>query len=214
MFLTVFNTVVKLFELQILSTERRWSSQRTLEGKYPHKIWSSLTQITGYHAEVQSVVDSPNITPLLVKEWGALGAGKMEKINSVHLHIPSTPLSRSLLSLINDNNIFKKLLQLDVLLCSKTLTCCSGLKNPSFSHHWYQLDSTYSGLYWDGSSKVVSARENKVWRNTQQVHMLVLQESNTSDSKSITFFCPGRCVSSVLYLLLLTPFHCILFSSL
>lgn len=41
----------------------------------------------------------------------------------------------------------------------------------------------------------------------QQVDKLMLENA-------ITFLWPGRCLSSVHYLLLLTPFHCFIFSSL
>lgn len=47
---------------------------------------------------------------------------------------------------------------MSVLFCLKYLTCCSGLNIPSFSHHWYQLGSTYSGLYEDGNGRLVSAK--------------------------------------------------------
>lgn len=50
-----------------------------------------------------------------------------------------------------------------------------------------------------------------VCRETQQVDKLVLEMSNTSDRKSVTFLCPRSCLSSVHYLLLLTPFFCYIF---
>lgn len=93
----------------------------------------------------------------------------------------------------------------EAMLFSHVLTCCSGLKKPSFSHHSYQHGSTYSGLYVDGNGKLVSTGTKRLYCISGHNRW-----DSWGDRKSLTFLCPCRCMSRVHHFLLLAPFqYCI-----
>lgn len=78
--------------------------------------------------------------------------------------------------------LFRKLF-FDILEYSRIFTCFSGLKNPSFSHHSYQPGSTYSGLYIDGNSTLVSAKK-KHFVSLQMRQMMTGTQAGTRNVQS------------------------------